>query len=182
MRIFDAVARLLLAAGAAAAAGCSGNRNVADVDYDLLYTDVPPIEYARILCRGIPIEDRHTCMTSVIQHHREASRLDYDPDEVVNGPFVVVLDEDVYQGTYVSQPLAAAFTVTNGYNICRGRYSALAGDTEAIFRVQCDNGARGDANIILDRSGRNGIGELQLTDGSRGDIVFGHAAVGGAFL
>jgi hypothetical protein len=182
MRNFDAVARLLLVAGAFAAVGCTGSRNLADVDYDLVFTDVQPIEYARILCRGIPMEDRHTCMTSVIQHHHIASRRDADEQDVAEGPFVVVLEEDVYRGSYVSQPLAAAFTVSNGYNICRGRYSALAGDTEAIFRVRCDDGSRGDANIILDRSGRNGIGKLQLTDGTRGDIVFGRAAVGGAFL
>jgi hypothetical protein len=161
-------------------AGCGGNK--AERDYDLLFTDVEPIEYARILCRGIEMQDQHTCMTSVLAHYRSTRYFDPDPSQVTNGPFVVVFDDDLYRGTYVSQPFASAFTVSNGFNICRGRYNAFAGDTRADFAVHCDDGSTGFANIMLDIDGRNGVGELELYDGRRGEIVFGYRAVGGNFL
>ncbi len=170
---------ILVVAVALALAGCSANE--ATTDYNLVMTDVPAIEYGRILCRGIPMEDRHTCLTSVIQHYQDAELEKIEPDEATRGPFVVVFDEDVYRGSYVSQPFAAAFTVSNGRNVCRGRYNAFAGDTRAIFKVHCDDGGRGTANIILDERGRNGIGIIEMDDGTRGEIVFGHSAVGGAF-
>ncbi|MCG6941788.1 MAG: hypothetical protein LJE69_11135 [Thiohalocapsa sp.] len=161
-------------------AGCAENKG--QINYNLLFTDVEPIQYARILCRGIPMHDQHTCMTSVLAHYR-ATRFDQpDPSQVTNGPFVVVFDDDLYRGSYISQPFIAAFTVTNGSNICRGRYDAFAGDTRADFRVWCDDGSTGFANIILDVDGRNGIGEFVLNDGRRGEIVFGYRAVGGDFL
>jgi hypothetical protein len=128
------------------------------------------------------MQDQHTCMTSVIAHYREARFDEPDPSEVTDGPFVIVLENDLYRGTYVSQPFASAFTVSNGYNICRGRYNAFAGDTRADFDVRCDDGSTGVANIILDIDGRNGVGALELYDGRRGQIVFGHRAVGGNFL
>jgi hypothetical protein len=121
-------------------------------------------------------------MTSVLAHYRDTRFDDPDPSQVVGGPFVFVLDSDLYRGTYVSQPFAAAFTASNGYNICRGRYNALAGDRDAEFAVRCDDGSTGFANIILDIDGRNGIGAIELYDGRRGEIVFGHRAVGGNFL
>ena len=165
---------------AMATSGCSSNS--ATRDYNLVFTDVKPIQYARILCRGIPIEDQHTCMTSVIEHQAEARDWELTPAEVVDGPFVVLLGDDLYRGSYVSNPFAAAFTISNGYNICRGRYDAFNGDTEAVFDLYCDDGSRGMANIILDTSGSNGVGILDMDDGRRGRIVFGHAAVGGDFL
>jgi hypothetical protein len=121
-------------------------------------------------------------MTSVIEHQAEARDWELTPAEVVDGPFVVLLGDDLYRGSYVSNPFAAAFTISNGYNICRGRYDAFNGDTEAVFDLYCDDGSRGMANIILDTSGSNGVGILDMDDGRRGRIVFGHAAVGGDFL
>lgn len=170
----------LLTAGFALAAGCAGNGR--QVDYDLLFTEVQPIEYARILCRGIEMQDQHTCMTSVIQHYRDMRYYEPTPSAVTGGPFVVVLDDDLYRGTYVSNPFVSAFTVSNGNIICRGRYNALGGDSRAEFGVRCDDGSTGIANIILDVDGRNGIGEMDFVDGRRGEIVFGHRAVGGNFL
>jgi hypothetical protein len=161
-------------------AGCSNTP--ATTDYDLVFTSVKPIDYARILCQRIPMQDRHTCMTSVIQHVRDAREDDVVPTQVLDGPFVLILDQDLYQGRYVSQPFAAAFTVRNDAgSTCRGRYNAFAGDTRALFSVWCDGGRRGSANIILDQEGRNGIGKVIMEDGRRGQIVFGHAAVGGDF-
>jgi hypothetical protein len=171
---------LIAGSSAGMIAGCSSNQP--ERDFDLLVTRVHPIEYARILCSGIDIEDRHSCMTSVIQHHHAAKHRELTPDEVVNGPFVIVFGGDLYRGNYVSNPFASAFTVSNGYNICRGRFNAFAGDTSPVFRVACDDGSRGRARIVLDTSGRNGLGIAEMSDGMRGDIVFGHAAVGGAFL
>ncbi|NBC12099.1 MAG: hypothetical protein GVY09_01910 [Gammaproteobacteria bacterium] len=161
-------------------AGCSSNQT--QVDYDLLFTKVEPIDYARILCRGIEMRDQHTCMTSVLQHHRDMRYNEPSPSAVTGGPFVIVLDDDLYRGTYVSNPFVSAFTVSNGANICRGRYNAFGGDTRAEFAVRCDDGSTGLANIILDVDGRNGIGKMDFTDGRRGEIVFGHRAVGGNFL
>jgi len=168
---------IALAVVIATGSGCGGNQN--QVDYDLVFTEVEPIEYARILCATIPLGDRHTCMTAVVQHYREYRYDDRAPENVINGPFVMVIGDDLYRGSYVSQPFAAAFSVTSGATICRGRYNAFAGDTRAVFDVWCDDGSRGSANIILDRGGRNGIGEVTMDDGRRGRIVFGLAAVGG---
>ncbi len=183
MRVGRSARQALLAVPAlitGLAAGCASKQG--QINYDLLFTDVEPIQYARILCRGIPMQDQHSCMTSVLAHYR-ATRFDEpDPSQVANGPFVVVLGDELYRGTYVSQPFASAFTVSNGYNVCRGRYNAFAGDTKAQFMVRCDDGSTGAAKIILDIDGRNGIGELRLDDGRRGEIVFGYRAVGGNFM
>ncbi len=160
--------------------GCGGNK--AQRDYDLLFTNVEPIEYARILCRGVDMLDEHTCMTSVIQHWYDTRYEEPDPSQATGGPFVIVTDQDLYRGTYVSHPFASAFTVSNGMVICRGRYNAFGGDTRADFDVRCDDGSSGVANIILDVDGRNGVGRMDFYDGRRGGIVFGQRAVGGNFL
>lgn len=173
-------ATALTLVAALAAGGCAEEKR--QVDYNLVYADVPPVEYARILCQHIPMQDRHTCMTSVMQHNEDYRDRRLTPAEVANGPFVMFLDDVLYQGRYVSQPFAAAFTVVSETNVCRGRYNAFAGDEQAVFDVRCDDGGFGEANIVLDRRGANGIGEVTLTDGRRGRIVFGHAAVGGEFL
>lgn len=170
-------AAIVLAGGMA---GCGGTPET--IDYDLVTTSVAPIEYARILCQLVPMEDRHTCMTSVMQHYQETKHDDLEPDQVTGGPFVLIFDRRLYRGRYLSQPFAAAFSARDGAGTtCRGRYNAFAGDERAVFDVRCDNGGRGSANIILDTDGRNGIGRLRMDDGSEGDIVFGHAAVGGDF-
>lgn len=164
---------------ALAAAGCTNNE--AQRDYNLLFTQVEPIEYARILCQGIPMEDRHTCMTSVMQYNEANRDRLLSPGETANGPFVMFLDDQLYEGLYVSQPLASAFTVSSAGNVCRGRYNAIDGDREPIFRVRCEDGGQGEATTIRDVTGANGIGRVELTDGRRGRIVFGYAAVGGDF-
>jgi hypothetical protein len=91
----------------------------------------------------------------------------------------VVWDE-VFLGSYWSDPFSASFRVSNDRLTCRGSYSALFGDHEPIFDVTCDNGKHGKADIVLDRSGRNGIGRVYMDDGVVGKVVFGHATVGGA--
>jgi hypothetical protein len=160
-------------------AGCAANR--VPVDLGLVFVEVTPMDYARILCRLVPMGERHTCMTTVIAHYREHWNRDIPPQEAVDGPFVAFIDDRLYRGSYVSNPFAAAFSITDGTTACRGRYSAFAGDIRPIFRVRCSDGRTGQAQIVLDQTGRNGIGKLALENGSAGDIVFGHAAVGGLF-
>ena len=169
-------AALLLAA---LGLGCAANR--APADLNLVFVEVTPMDYARILCRLVPMEERHNCLTTVIAHYRDNWNRDIAPEEAVDGPFVAFIDNQLYQGSYVSNPFAAAFSITNGSTICRGRYSAFAGDTEPVFRFRCTDGREGRARIVLDQSGRNGIGRLEMASGSSGDIVFGQAAVGGLF-
>ncbi len=160
-------------------AGCSASR--APVDLNLVFVEVTPMDYARILCQLEPMTERHTCMTSVIDHYRDHRNRDVTPTEAVDGPFVAFIDNQLYRGSYVSNPFAAAFSVSNGKNICRGRYNAFAGDAEPIFRLRCNDGREGRAQIVLDQTGRNGIGKLWMASGLTGDIVFGYAAVGGGF-
>ncbi|MBK1619412.1 hypothetical protein CKO42_13370 [Lamprobacter modestohalophilus] len=174
-----ALAVSLATALAASLAGCSASR--APVDLNLVFVEVTPMDYARILCQLEPMAERHTCMTSVVGHYREHRNRDIAPMEAIDGPFVAFIDKQRYRGSYVSNPFAAAFSVSNGKAICRGRYNAFAGDAEAVFRLRCDDGREGRAQIVLDQTGRNGIGKLWMASGSTGDIVFGYAAVGGAF-
>ena len=171
--------RPLLLSLLAALAGCASDRG--EIDYDLLFIEMRGIDYARILCRPTPMAERHTCMTSVIADYEANRDRPLTPDEVVNGPFVVVLGDQFYRGRYVSNPFVAAFTVSNGERVCRGRYDAFSGDTKPTFAVRCDDDTRGRAKLILDQRGSNGIGRLWLDDGEQGAIVFGHAAVGGPF-
>lgn len=156
-------------------AGCSTTPS--SRDFDRLYVKVTPIEYARLLCRPEPMAERHSCMTSVIEHHRRARRQPRPGGDAVAGPFVAIIDLQRYRGRYVSNPFAAAFTITNGSNVCRGRYNAFAGDREPLLRFRCSDGRQGTARIVLDRTGRNGIGEWTMADGASGALVFGYAAV-----
>jgi len=161
--------------GLLALAGCSSDTS--DRNYDLIFADIKPIDYARIQCRLIPIEDRHTCLTTSIQHYRDVMMEPIPRDQVTQGPMVAVVGEEIYRGRYVSNPFSAAFTVSSGYNVCRGRFDAVAGETRTIYDVYCDNGATGSANLVLDSSGSNGLGIVEMDDGTRGEIVFGPAAV-----
>jgi hypothetical protein len=156
-------------------AGCgsdNGERN-----YNLIYSDIKPIEYARIQCRLVDMEDRHTCLTGALQHYRAVSRDPIPRDQVTQGPMIAVLREELYRGSYVSYPFSAAFTLSNGRNVCRGRFNAFAGDKMSIYRVRCDDGSTGTANLVLDASGANGLGLAEMDDGARVDIIFGPAAV-----
>jgi hypothetical protein len=180
IRFRSATLVLLTTALAALTAGCSSNGE--EHDYDLLYTNVEPIDFARILCRGVEMRDEHTCLTSVIEHWHDTRYDEPDPSEVTGGPMVVVFDEEFFRGTYVSNPFQAAFTVASATNLCRGRFDAFGGSVRAEYKVRCDDGSTGVAKLQLARDGRNGIGFMELFDGRRGDIVFGHRAVGGSFL
>lgn len=168
-----------LALATAMAIGGCASKDPSELNYNLLFTEVSALEYGRMLCQYELREYRHTCVTQVLEYYRDAVRKDRTPDQIVNGPFLVFLDRNIYRGRYVSQPFAAAFTIGDGGDVCRGRYNAFAGSNKAVFQVFCDSGSRGSANIILDEGGRNGIGRLWMDDGRIGDIVFGYAATGG---
>jgi len=156
-------------------AACSSDTS--ERDYNLVFSEIKPMDYARIQCRLIPIEDRHTCLTTSIQHYKDVMMDPIPRDQVTQGPMVAVVGEEIYRGRYVSNPFVAAFTLSGGWNICRGRFDAFAGDKMTIYDVYCDNGATGTANLVLDVSGSNGLGIIEMDDGTRGDIVFGPAAV-----
>ncbi len=163
--------------GALTLGGCTQSPKT--IDYSLVATNITPHDYAQVLCYGVPMDERHTCMTRAMQHYRERVRLDGSPAEATDGPFAMVFSNgEFYSGRYVSEPFSSAFTVRNAQGAhCRGRYSAYQGDQKPIFTIRCDNGATGQGNIILDLGGRNGLGEFKLDDGRRGRIAFGYAAV-----
>ncbi|MBK1647626.1 hypothetical protein [Rhabdochromatium marinum] len=158
--------------------GCS-TQSPKDIDYDLAATNIKPYEYGQVLCHGVAMAVRHTCITRAMQHYRERVRVDGPPTEATQGPFTMVFaDGDFYVGRYVSDPFAASFSARNARGQhCRGRYSAYYGDKEAIFKIRCDDGITGRGNIILDLGGRNGLGEFRLNNGRHGRIAFGYAAV-----
>lgn len=168
---------IYLAAAASVLSGCAQSPKT--IDYDLVTTNIKPFEYGEVLCHGVSMDVRHTCMTQAMQHYRERVRVDGPPAEATVGPFAMVFDDgDFYSGRYVSDPFAAAFTVRNEHHQqCRGRYNAFQGDKDPIFKIRCDDGTVGRGNIILDLGGRNGLGEFTLNDGRRGRIAFGYAAI-----
>lgn len=158
-------------------AGCAQSPKT--IDYDLVTTNIKPYEYAEVLCHGVSMDIRHTCMTRAMHHYRERVRVEGPPAEATQGPFAMVFaNGDFYAGRYVSEPFSSAFRVRNEHGQqCRGRYSAFAGDKDPIFTIRCDGGTTGQGNIILDLGGRNGLGEFKLDDGRFGRIAFGYAAV-----
>jgi hypothetical protein len=163
--------------------GCGSSDERDELDFSYAFVRVKPIEYARILCKRVPLVQRHSCMTRVVAHYRDNVNRDLPPDEVTGGPFVAFIDDRLYRGSYRSDPFSAGFSVTDEVSTCRGHYSAPAGDVRPIFQVRCNDGRKGRAQIVLDQSGRNGRGLIEMLDDrgevrSSDDIVFGVAAAG----
>lgn len=146
--------------------------------YQAVYTPVTASEIAARVCRGVEIEDYASCVNQTVEHYRQASGEPVRRGDSTAGPFAMTLDGRLYLGSYDSDPFSAYFHVASGSDACRGSYNAITGSTEARFDVICDDGRRGRADIVLDRQGRNGIGGVVMDDGTAGEIVFGHAAVG----
>lgn len=143
-------------------------------------TFVSPDDYGERLCESVELEDYPSCLSSVLDYF-EAPRADDVPGQSTAGPFAVAMDGGLYLGTYSSvPPFVASFRVSNGANACRGSYDVFTGSRDALFDVYCDDGRAGWADITLDQSGRNGIGQLTLNDGTQGDIVFGYVPLGQA--
>lgn len=144
-------------------------------------TSVSPEDYGDRLCRHLDLEDYPACLSQVLDYFDEPVADEVPASQATSGPFAVAMDGGLYMGTYHSTPpFAANFRVSNGANGCRGSYDGLTGSQDALFDVYCDDGRAGWADIILDVSGRSGIGQLTLNDGTKGDIVFGHRPLGRA--
>jgi hypothetical protein len=143
-------------------------------------TRVTPDDYAERLCANLDLESYPACYSRVIDYLDEPRASELPPGHSTSGPFAVVMEGSTYMGHYSSSPFAASFQVSNGANSCSGSYNVLAGSADAIFDVSCDDGRRGWADIIREQDGRNGIGQLALEDGTRGDIVFGYKPLGRA--
>lgn len=136
-------------------------------------------DYAERLCGYLDLEDYPACLSHVLERFDEKISNDV-PGHGTSGPFVVIMEGSFYVGSYDSHPFAASFRVSNGENGCRGSYSAFTGSQDALFDVYCDDGRSGWADIISAVDGRNGIGQITLSDGTKGDIVFGYKATGQA--
>jgi hypothetical protein len=145
-----------------------------------VYTPISVSEYGDLLCGHLAPEDYASCVNRIWDHYRQANREPSEPGDSSSGPFAVVVWGEVFLGSYWSDPFSASFSVSNGRLACRGSYNAFFGDKEAVFDVLCDNGKHGKAQMVRDRSGRNGIGRVYMDDGIVGKVVFGHATVGGA--
>lgn len=139
-----------------------------------VYSPVTAEEYGALLCRGVEPAAYATCVNRVWARYRQAKGEDDPPPGTATaGPFAVVMAGNTLQGRYWSQPFAAGFRVSSTNLSCRGGYDAFAGDAQAIYQVRCSDGARGWAQVVRDRDGRDGIGGLYLDDGRVGQIVFG---------
>ena len=145
-----------------------------------VYSPAGVSEYGDLLCGHLEPEEYATCVNDIWDHYRRSERRTPEPGESTSGPFAVVVWGEVFLGSYRSDPFSAGFRVSNDRLSCRGADNAFLGSANAVFDVYCDNGKRGKADIVLDRDGRNGIGQVIMDDGTVGKVVFGHATVGGA--
>lgn len=146
---------------------------------DAVYSPISPSEYADLLCAGVDLVDYSSCFNRVQAFYDDRFDPSIPDDGSTAGPFAMSVAGDLYFGSYRSTPFSASFVAKGDFDTCRGSYNAFAGDTKAVFDVQCDNGQRGEANIVLARSGRDGSGIIEMTDGRKGPILFGHTAVAG---
>lgn len=141
---------------------------------------VPPEEYARRLCGHLPLEDYPSCANQVLDYFDYPQDEERDPGASTSGPIAAILGSEVYVGDYHSTPLSASLRLTKGKNTCLGSYSAFGESVDARFDLYCSDGRSGWADLILDLGGRDGIGRIMLDDGTEGQIVFGHTALGQA--
>jgi hypothetical protein len=140
---------------------------------EALYTPVTVAEYSRYVCSLVDIEDYATCANRVEKYYSDSLEFPIPPGTSTSGPFAVLLEDELYVGSYRSDPFSASFRISSVENNCWGSYNAIHGDKDAVFKVQFDNGDRGQARIVRDRYGRDGIGVVMMDDGAEGRIVFG---------
>ncbi len=155
--------------------GCSTYN---DPDFDGIAVWMTPMNYANTLCSGIEFDLYHDCITRVLEHQQELRNADEPEGNATSGTFAMVVDSEIFLGSYASDPFRMYFEADSEDHYCRGSYNAFTGSTDAILKVTCNNGLRGDAAVVRDTSGRSGIGEVRMTNGARGRIAFG-PAVGG---
>jgi len=144
-----------------------------------IVTRVSSMEYARMICKGVLMEEYATCVNGMLQVYEEPQEWTFPPNQTTSGPFLIMLGGRNYYGWYRSQPFVADFRVSDGLTICRGAYNAFTGSTDTVFAVTCDDGRRGTARTVRDMSGANGVGTLSMDNGDLGRIVFGRDVLRG---
>ncbi len=144
-----------------------------------LFTNMSSLDYARLVCDPVEIEDYATCVNGMLGVYENSTEAEFPPEQATSGPFLVMLGADTYYGWYRSQPFVGDFRVSNGRTMCHGSYNAFAGSVNSDFRVHCDDGRQGTAEIVRDAGGRNGVGTLTMTDGAVGRIIFGREVLKG---
>jgi hypothetical protein len=140
-------------------------------------TTVSPTDYAERLCAAVDLESYATCMNEVLEGINQR-RNPMAPGDATSGPFAVIMEGDVYVGSYWTAVFVGRFSVSTGNKACRGEYNAFTGSADAIFDVYCDDGRSGWADLIRSMDGRNGIGKIALDDGTEGEVVFGRVPLG----
>lgn len=143
-----------------------------------LVTYVSPEEYGERLCAHVDLELYPACLSQVLDHFDDPQTRDPSRDQSGPLPLAVAMDDRLYLGTLDWGPFNSSFRVASGTKTCRGSYSAFGGSQDALYDVYCNDGRAGWAATIRDQSGNNGIGQLTLNDGTRGEIVFGHRPLG----
>jgi hypothetical protein len=143
-----------------------------------LATFVSPEEYGERLCAHVDLELYPSCLSQVLDYFYDPQPQDRPPGQPSLMPFAVAMEDRLYLGTYDWGPFNSSFRVASGTKTCRGSYSAFGGSQDALYDVYCSDGRAGWASTIRDQSGRNGIGQLTLNDGTKGEIVFGHRPLG----
>jgi hypothetical protein len=141
-----------------------------------VYTPVVPTEYGDILCENRSIEDYASCVNRVRDYYRKFEGASEAEGTATSGPFAVLMDGKLYVGSYRTDLLSGSVLVSSGASSCTGSYNAFFGSNSSVFAVSCDDGRTGSAEIVRDRKGRSGIGYISLTDGTKGNIVFGWPA------
>jgi hypothetical protein len=143
-----------------------------------LVTYVSPEDYGERLCAHVDLELYPACLSQVLDHFGDSRTR--APARYQSGllPLAVAMDDRLYLGTFDWGPFNSSFSVTSGTKTCRGSYAAFGGSQDALYDVYCNDGRAGWAATIRDQSGHNGIGQLTLTDGTKGEIVFGHRPLG----
>ncbi|WP_295456655.1 hypothetical protein [uncultured Thiodictyon sp.] len=145
-----------------------------------LVTYVSPDDYAERLCRGVELEGYPACVSQVLDYFDGPHADPMPRGHSSSGPFAVAMQGALYLGTYQSSPVAGSFRVASGTNACRGSYSLFGGSRAPLYDVYCDDGRAGWAETVRDQTGANGIGQLTLNDGTKGEIVFGYLPLGRA--
>ena len=166
----------LVALLAALATGCAHGT---DPSAGGLFTRMSSLDYARLICEPVAIDDFATCVNGMLDVYENPVDTRFPPAQASSGPFMVMLGGNTYYGWYRSHPFAADFRVSDGRTLCRGGYNAFVGSVDTVFAVECDDGRSGTARIVRDASGRNGVGTVTMSDGAVGRIVFGRDALQG---
>jgi hypothetical protein len=143
-------------------------------------TYVSPEDYGQRLCAKLDLESYPSCLSRVLDYFEEPHADTIPRGHSTSGPFALAMGGVLYLGSYDSTLFSSHFRVSGGGRSCHGSFGALSGSRDALYDVYCDDGRAGWADIILDQTGRNGIGQVSLSDGTKGEIIFGYLPLGRA--